>query len=218
MPLIITLPPHCLRISFTSSQDNDASNWLTVQSANDDMSFTPLTWPTILPNCRRFVPNMPRHQAGFCIRLIILRKVGFGGALNPFLTSLWRCPMICRSSVIIKAAQFAARARSTNRLIKSRSRITYSWNQNGASLLAATSSIEQIDMVDRVNGTPKSAAALAARISPSACCMPVKPVGASATGIVTVSPSISIAVSRWLTSIATRWRNFIACRSSSLAW
>ena len=44
-----------------------------------------------------------------------------------------------------------------------------------------------------------------------------KPVGASATGIVTFSPSISILVSRWLTSIATRWRSLIACKSSSLA-
>ena len=33
-------------------------------------------------------------------------------------------------------------------------------------------------MVESVNGTPNFSAARAARISPSACCMPVRPVGA----------------------------------------
>ena len=72
-------------------------------------------------------------------------------------------------------------------------------------------------MVDRVKGTPNASAACAARISPSACCMPVRPVGASATGIGTSCPSIFIAVLRSDTSMATRWRNLMACRSVSFA-
>ena len=40
---------------------------------------------------------------------------------------------------------------------------------------------------------PKASAARAARISPSACCMPVRPVGAIATGIATSMPIIFVA-------------------------
>ena len=47
------------------------------------------------------------------------------------------------------------------------------------------SSIEQMLIVDKVNGMPNFSAAMAALISPSACCMPVMPVGAIATGIAT---------------------------------
>ena len=67
---------------------------------------------------------------------------------------------------------------------------------------AATSSIEQIDMVERVNGTPNASAACAARISPSACCMPVSPVGASATGIDTGWPIIVLSSERSAMSTA----------------
>jgi hypothetical protein len=47
----------------------------------------------------------------------------------------------------------------------------------------ATSSIEQIDMVESVKGTPNFSAARAALISPSADCMPQRPTGARATGM-----------------------------------
>jgi hypothetical protein len=39
------------------------------------MSVTPLTWPTMLPNWRRGVPSMPRHQRGLVIRLAMLASV-----------------------------------------------------------------------------------------------------------------------------------------------
>ena len=52
-------------------------------------------------------------------------------------------------------------------------------------------------MVDSVNGMPNSSAACAARISPSACCMPVSPVGAIATGIATFWPIIVVASERF---------------------
>ena len=75
------------------------------------------------------------------------------------------------------------------------------------------SSIEQIDMVDRVNGTPKASAARAALISPSAHCMPVMPTGAKATGIATFWPIMVVSVVRPVMSTATRWRRRIFAKS-----
>ena len=60
-------------------------------------------------------------------------------------------------------------------------------------------------------------AARAARISPSACCMPVRPVGASATGIDTSWPTILLRRLRSSRLTATRWRNLILPKSASLA-
>jgi len=57
-------------------------------------------------------------------------------------------------------------------------------------VLAATSSIEQMLIVDKVNGMPNFSAARAPRISPSACCRPVMPVGAIATALATGYPGI----------------------------
>ncbi|MNL60034.1 hypothetical protein D3C87_1838090 [compost metagenome] len=81
----------------------------------------------------------------------------------------------------------------------------------------ATSSIEQMLIVESVKGTPKASAAWAASISPSACCMPVRPVGASATGIDTFWPIIVVASDRSVISTSTRWRSFTLAKSSSLA-
>ncbi len=60
-------------------------------------------------------------------------------------------------------------------------------------MFSATSSIEQIAMVESVNGMPNFSAARAALISPSALCMPVEPTGAIATGIDTGWPSMVVA-------------------------
>ena len=54
---------------------------------------------------------------------------------------------------------------------------------------------------------PNFLAARAAAISPSACCMPVRPVGARATGIVTGSPIMVVAVLRPSMLMATRCLN-----------
>ena len=83
----------------------------------------------------------------------------------------------------------------------------------GAVVCAATSSIEQIDMVDSANGTLNRSAARAARISPSACCIPVSPTGASPTGIATGRPTISDAIERLDMSTATFWRSFSRAKS-----
>ena len=47
-------------------------------------------------------------------------------------------------------------------------------------------------MVESVNGMPAACAARAARISPSPCCMPHSPIGASAIGAATGSPMIVV--------------------------
>ena len=79
------------------------------------------------------------------------------------------------------------------------------------------SSIEQMLMVDSVNGMPNFSAARAAWISPSACCMPVRPTGAMDTGILTSMPTILVAVLRLSMFTATRWRSLILWKSASLA-
>src|SRR5690606_40370650 len=101
--------------------------------------------------------------------------------------------------------------------MKSRSRITYNWNQKGLLVWAAMSSIEQMLMVESVNGTPNFSAALAARISPSACCIPVRPVGARATGMATGWPAMVEARVRFSMLTATRWRSLMAAKSLLLA-
>ncbi len=72
-------------------------------------------------------------------------------------------------------------------------------------------------MVDRVKGMPNFSAARAAWISPSACCMPVRPTGAIATGIFAAWPTIVVAVDRLAMSTATRWRSSRRAKSLSLA-
>ena len=60
-------------------------------------------------------------------------------------------------------------------------------------------------------------AARAALISPSAHCMPVRPTGASATGIATFCPIIVVSVVRPVMSTATRWRRRIFSKSVVLS-
>ena len=72
-------------------------------------------------------------------------------------------------------------------------------------------------IVETVTGTPNCSAARAARISPSACCMPVRPVGASATGIATSVPIMLPLIERFSRFTATRWRSLMRWKSLSLA-
>ena len=72
-------------------------------------------------------------------------------------------------------------------------------------------------MVESVNGMPASLAARAARISPSPCCMPNRPTGASTNGDDTFCPTMVVARLREETSTSTRWRNLIVSMSARLA-
>ena len=144
-------------------------------------------------------------------------RLGLGGAPSSLRMSLCRWPRICRSTVSISAEQSAALARSISRSMNGRSRSTYSWNQNGALVASATSSIEQMLIVESVKGRPAASAARAAWISPFACCMPHMPVGASATGMPTSCPAIFVASERLSMSTRMRWRNFTLPKSDSFA-
>ncbi|MNL58059.1 hypothetical protein D3C87_1816650 [compost metagenome] len=86
----------------------------------------------------------------------------------------------------------------------------------GRSMAGATSSIGHTDTVDRVKGMPLAAAALAACTSPRRAYMPVRPTGASATGIDRVS--LNRRVSRLNSDMLrkTRWRRAMSARSSTL--
>jgi hypothetical protein len=79
MPFRISLPPQRFLIHSTSPQLSCGSNCSAVHDASDDMSPTPLAWPTMLPKLRRLVPSMPRHQRGLVARLMRLASVGLGG-------------------------------------------------------------------------------------------------------------------------------------------
>ena len=171
----MSLPPQRSLIHATSFHDRVGSNCSFVQDCSEARPSTPLAWPTMLRKVRRSVRSMLMHQRGRIAMSIMLAIVILGGADSPLRKSLWRWPRICRSSVSTSAEHFAALARSMRFSTKSLSRMTYSWNQNGFFVADATSSIEQMLMVDSVNGTPNSSAARAASISPSACCIPVRP-------------------------------------------
>ncbi|MNT87956.1 hypothetical protein D3C72_2284390 [compost metagenome] len=67
-----------------------------------------------------------------------------------------------------------------------------------------------------VKGMPFLSAAWAACTSPRRANMPVRPTGASATGMENFSPNSSMLVSSWLMSLSTRWRNATSARSLTL--
>src|SRR5690606_1908701 len=72
MPLSTSLPPQRVLIHSISLQLSRGSNCSAVQDDSEDRSLTPLAWPTILPNERRLVPSIFRHQRGLVARLIRL--------------------------------------------------------------------------------------------------------------------------------------------------
>ncbi len=168
----------------------------------------------MLPKLRRFVPSMPRHQRGLVARLMRLAMVGLGGADRPFLMSLWRWPRICKSSVSCSAEQLAALARSMRRLMKSRSRITYTWNQKGCAARVLGNVLKGANAHGgQREGNAKRLGRLRSQISPSACCMPVRPVGAMATGMATSCPTMVVRVVRPSMFTATRWRSLMRWKS-----
>ncbi len=76
--------------------------------------------------------------------------------------------------------------------------------------------MEVVPIVERANGMPAAAAAVAPAISPSLCISRVKPVGAMPNGSSTRSPSTTLAVSTFDTSRRIAGRNSTsanACRA-----
>ena len=79
-------------------------------------------------------------------------------------------------------------------------------SEDGGTANAPKFKIDQsvIAVADRIVFTLRRSAACAARISPSACCIPADPVGASATGIATCWPIIVVVSERFAISTSTR--------------
>ena len=93
-----------------------------------------------------------------------------------------------------------------------------SWNQNGAEVFSATSSIEQMDMVDRENGTPNFSS------RPRGVDFAVGPghTGKSRSARWPAAfhfcPIISLSSERPSMFTSTRWRNSMGAKSVVLAW
>ena len=140
---------------------------------------------------------------------------GRGGADRPFLMSLWRWPRICRSSVSCSAEQLAALARSIRRLMKVAvaHHVHLEPERVAARVLGNVLDGANAHGGQRERNAKRLLAARAARISPSACCMPVRPVGAIATGMDTSCPTMVVVV-RPSMFTATRWRNLMRWKSA----
>src|SRR5436309_5395794 len=147
MPLRISLPGQIERIQSMSFQLSEVSNCDAVHSDSLVRSSVPLTWPTMLPKLRRLPRSTAATHDGLLAKSSSFDSDHSGGTVMPFLMSWWRCPITCRSTVSTSALHLAAIARSISDLMKPRSFMTYSWNQNGLLTAAAMSSIEQIDIV-----------------------------------------------------------------------
>ena len=87
---------------------------------------------------------------------------------------------------------------------------------NGCVVCAAMSSMEQMLIVDSVNGMPAWSAARTPVTSPRLENIPAMPTGASATGIATLRPASTVDVSTPETSRITCWRSFIEAKSARL--
>ena len=109
------------------------------------------------------------------------------------------------SSVTTIASQPAASARPTRLSTSSSDVDQYSWNQRGASPIAAAhSSIDTDAWLEKTIGTPRDAAARATARSASSCTSSSAPTGPSSSGAGSRRPNSSTEVSRLLTSRSTR--------------
>ncbi len=191
MPLRISLPPQRFLIHSTSSQFRRGSNCSAVHSPRQLMSATPLTWPTMLPNWRRWVPQHAQAPArlGHQVEHVGQRRLGRRRqAVLQVLVALAEDLQVQRQHQRAAAGGLGAVDQALDEVAVAHHVELEPERRRWCA--AATSSIEQMLIVDSVNGMPNASAARAARISPSACCMPVRPVGAIATGIATSAPTM----------------------------
>jgi hypothetical protein len=98
-------------------------------------------------------------QAGLVAKSIDFDSVHSGGTVMPFLMSRWRCPITCRSTVSTSALHLAAIARSISALDEAAVLHDVELKPERLVDIAATSSIEQIDIVLSVYGMPAACAA-----------------------------------------------------------
>ena len=150
MPLRMSLPPQRCLIHSTSSQLRRGSNCSAVQEDSEDRSLTP--WRG--RRCCRGAALGAQHAHAPARRRQVdqVAQRGLGRVDRPFLMSLWLTQDLGQRQHQRRAA--GGLGASIRLPTNSRSRITYSWNQNGLPVAAATSSSEQMLMVDSVKGTP----------------------------------------------------------------
>ena len=88
--------------------------------------------------------------------------VSRGGTDSPFFASAQRLPCTCRSRVSTSAEQSSLVRPSIRLSLTLAPSSGTAGTRTGAWMASATSSIEQMDIVERQNGTPNAAAAFAA--------------------------------------------------------
>src|SRR5260221_3983561 len=203
-PFSMSFPGQRSRIHSRSRQHSVGSNCLPIHWASEVRLPASAIRPSSFPNDRLGARSTPQPQRGRMAMSRAFRKVSLGGTAIPFLISLWRLPCTVRSAVSMSAEHCASRARRISSRVNPRSRMTYSWNQNGSGTALCTCSIEQIDIVLRQNGMPALAAARAPRISPPPHCRPARPVGAMAIGSEDFWPASVVLSERSSTSIMIR--------------
>ena len=207
------------RIHSRSRQVTEASKFPFIQAKKSSSTmFPPITCATLPSWCGR--PWTPTSQAQRGLAAACSRRRSLpsrpGEPVKPERTSRYLEPATGRSTVNSKALQPSACAWSSRLCMNPRSRIMYSWNQNGFVVPRATSSRGQADIVDKQNGTPCASAARAAWTSPRRAVRPARPTGAKASGRAIGWPNRSVVRSRVDTSCNTRCRKATLCRSATL--
>ena len=118
------------------------------------------------------------------------------------------------------AAAPALAARRISPAVRSRSRMTYTWNHQvppAAATTAPTSSIRRVLRVLSTYRAPALAAPAAVASSPSGWAIRWKAVGATPTGVASAAPSRDTDVSVSDTSRSTRGASQIRCQAFTLA-
>ena len=192
MPFRISLPPHCFLTHSTSAHDRRGVELFVGPRGQRAHVADTLHVADQVPEGMTFAcPAMPRHQRGLVARFRMLLQRGprrRGQAVLQVLVALADHLQVEREHQ--RAALGCAWC----------VRSCGPWRRGRASCRAGTRTApscvrqcprcEQMLMVDSVNGMPNFSAARAAWISPSACCMPVRPTGAMHTGIFVSWPTM----------------------------
>lgn len=140
-----------------------------------------------------------------------------GGTANPARAMRSRAPMLGVSTVRHSAWQPAASTRRTSSRVKPRSGCTYSWNQSGLRVAAATSSTAVVENELTTKVAPAAEAPRAVATSPSGWNSRWYPVGASRIGYGSSRPRMVTRVSRRETSTRTRGSSRIRSYASRFA-
>ena len=219
MPLRMSLPGHRLLTHSTSFQFSVGSNWLAVHCASELTFSMPRTWPARLPKVLRLPLRISSAQAGLVAMSMRLRELD----LRRHRHAVADVAMALAEHLQVDREHQRAAFGRDGALDQRRAR-----SRGPASRRAGTRTAcrpppprprsSRSTWWTGVNGMPAACAARQARISPSPCCMPQSPIGASASGSAACSPMMVVRQARAATtSTSTRWRSLMCSRSSRLA-